>query len=497
MEDKSTEALLIDEELSPVITEQEGTALKPIVTDFVKGYVQNQDKPVKEWLERKLQENLPEKTPEEIQNITDDIISTLEVTETKQQSLEAAIRNGRSKESWFASETQKAVSAMSKKETVKYLSNLDEALNNANEALYRTITTKAGIVNQSANLDGFIAEQYHAQTFNLNAEATGSPYRAKVLEPNGKGYAKNSVDIEILDGNGKVVKRYQSKYCQDAKATLRAWLRGDYRGQQFLMPDGQQGGIFKKCTTVLEAPDGTTSKPLSKEDAKQMQNDAQNGTWEELNWNEYRTKDVAMGITKRAGNAVVQGAFIGAGFDIAQKLFRGEEIDGEEVVETALTTGADSGIKAAAAGAIKVGAEKGVIPAILKETSVAGNVAVVAIENVKVIGKMMSGELTGKEGIEKMEQTTVATLAGLSVSASGAALGASVGAVFGLVGSVVGGFIGGTVSYLAGSKIGETITKGVQKVRNAVVEGVKAVGRGITSFVSGVCDFVSSVFSWF
>lgn len=495
MEEKNLEELLIDEELSPVITVNNGSELKPIVEDFVEGYVQNQDKTIKEWLGQKLQENLPEKTPEEIQNITDDIIFSLEVTEKKQQSLEEAIKNGRSKESWFASETQKAVSAMSQKETVKYLSNLDEALNNANEALYRTITTKAGIVSQSANLDGFIAEQYHAQTFNMNAEATGSPYRAKVLEPNGKGYAKNSVDIEILDGNGRVVKRYQSKYCQDSKATLSAWLRGDYRGQQFLIPEGQQSGILKKCTTVLEAPDGTTSKPLSKEDAKQMQNDAQSGTWEEINWNEYWTKDVTKGIAKRAGNAAVQGAVIGAGFDIVQKLFKGEEIDGEEIVETALTTGADSGIKAATAGAIKVGAEKGIVPAILKETSVAGNVAVVAIENVKVIGKMMSGELTGKEGIEKMEQTTVATVAGLSASASGATVGATVGAVLGPVGSAVGSFFGGTVSYLAGSKIGETITKGVQKVRDTVVKGVKAVGKRISSFVSGVFDVVGEIFS--
>ena len=209
MEEKNIEELLIDEELSPVITVKNGAELKPIVADFVKGYVQNQDKTIKEWLRQKLQENLPEKTLEEIQNITDDIIFSLEVTEKKQQSLEEAINNGRSKESWFASETQKAVSAMSQKETVEYLSNLDEALNNANEALYHTITTKAGIVSQNANLDGFIAEQYHAQTFNMNAEATGSPYRAKVLEPNGKGYAKNSVDIEIVDSNGRVVKRYQ------------------------------------------------------------------------------------------------------------------------------------------------------------------------------------------------------------------------------------------------------------------------------------------------
>lgn len=55
MEDKEIEALLVDEELSPVITEKEGIALKEIVTDFVKGYAQNQDKPMKEWLRQKMQ----------------------------------------------------------------------------------------------------------------------------------------------------------------------------------------------------------------------------------------------------------------------------------------------------------------------------------------------------------------------------------------------------------------------------------------------------------
>jgi len=495
MNDKNIETLLIDEEWLPVMTEENGTELKPIVTDFVEGYVQNQDKPVKEWLEQKMQENFPEKTPEEIRNMTDDILSALDVTEKKQRSLEKAVNNGQSKESWFASEMQKAVSAMSKQETVKYLSNLDEALENANEALYRTVTTKTGDVSQCVNLDGFIAEQYHAQTFNLNAEATGSEYRAKVLGPDGKRYAKNSVDLEIVDGKGKVVRRYQSKYCQDAEATQRAFDQGDYSFQRKLIPEGQQEEILGKCTTFIEAPDGTTSKPLSKEAAKQLQKDAQSGKWEAANWNEYRTKDVARGIVKSAGNAAIQGAALGAGIDIAQKLFNGDEIDGEEVVETALTTGADSGIKAATAGAIKVGAEKGIIPSVLKETSVAANVAVVAIENVKVIGKMMSDELTGKEVIEKMEQTTVATVAGLSASAHGAALGTAIGAVFGPVGSAVGGFVGGTVSYLAGSKIGETITKGVQKVRDFVVSGIKTVASGISAVASGIWNGVKSFFS--
>ena len=126
---------------------------------------------------------------------------------------------------------------MSAQETAKYLTGLDNALQTANESLYSTITTQAGAISQNPRLDGFIAEQYHAQTFNLNAEATGSQYRAKVLEPNGNGYAKNSVDIVIVDANGKVVKRYQSKYCKYAKETERAFEQGDYVPSSYFMPN--------------------------------------------------------------------------------------------------------------------------------------------------------------------------------------------------------------------------------------------------------------------
>lgn len=73
-----------------------------------------------------------------------------------------------------------------------YLQGLDAALADANASLYRTIRTQAGAgpISQNPNLDGFIAEQYHAQTFNLNAKASGSPYRAKVLDPVDGKYAK-------------------------------------------------------------------------------------------------------------------------------------------------------------------------------------------------------------------------------------------------------------------------------------------------------------------
>lgn len=496
MDDKEkVEILAIDEELACSVDLDEAKALKPIQKKFMESYLEHKDTmPVEEWLRAEMAGNLPEYTSEEIAKMSDEIVATLKVQEEKKASLEKAIANGRSKESWFASETKAATSYMSVQETSKYLQRLDEALVDANKSLYRTIHTQAGAgpISQNPNLDGFIAEQYHTQTFNLNAEATGSPYRAKVLEPTGQGYAKNSVDIVIVDESGHTVKRYQSKYCKEAEATAKAFENGDYRGQQKLVPEGQEQGIAKKVTTVIEAPDGTTSTPLSKERAKELQHEAQSGKWDDLNWNEYKVKDLAVGISKQAGEAALMGAAIGAGFDVAQKVWNGEEIKGEDIIENAIISGADFGVKAAAAGALKVGVEKGIVTAIPKGTPAGtiANIAHVAVENVKIIGKMASGELTVKEGFQKMEQTTVSTVAGIVASAKGTAIGATIGSVFGPVGTVVGGFIGGTIGYMAGSKVGETVVKGAQKIREKAGEVVRSIARTASNAVRSASNVV-------
>lgn len=502
MNENESDILLLEEEYRPILIEEECAELKSILTEFVKCYVANRDKSVEEWLSQKMQEQLPEKQPGEIKKLTREIIETLEMNEKNQASLSDAVSNGRSKESWFASTTQKAFSAMSTQETAEYLAGLDGALQTANESLYRTITTQSGAISQNPRLDGFIAEQYHAQTFNMNAEAAGSSYRAKVLEPSGNGYTKNSVDIVIVDGDGKIVRRYQSKYCKNAKATERAFEHGDYRGQQKLVPEGQGSEIQKKSTSIIEAPDGITSNPLTKLRAEQMRDEAQSGNWNELNWNEYTTKDLALGIGKRAGYAALQGAAIGIGFDVAQKLYNGEEIEAEEVVETAVISGTDFGLKAAAAGALKVGVEKEIITVIPKGTpaGLLADIAYVAVEDIKVVGRIMSGELSFKEGIEKIEQTTVATTAGLAAMGKGATIGAAFGTAFGPAGIALGGFVGGTVGYMAGSKVGETVVKGAQKIRESAVEIAKTVvsnakdavcsiANGVESFCSGLAGF--------
>lgn len=132
-----------------------------------------------------------------------------------------------------------ATSHMSAQQSMEYMKALDNALADANAKMYQTLLTKEGLVKKSTNLDGYIAEQYHAQTFNLNAAAKGSKFHARVVELNGT-YSKNGVDIVIEDTTtGKVVRRYQAKYYQNSKVTEAAFEKGDYRGQQKLTPSDQ------------------------------------------------------------------------------------------------------------------------------------------------------------------------------------------------------------------------------------------------------------------
>lgn len=515
-ENKNSDTLLIDKDYEPVLTESEAREFKPILKDFVGAYAENHDKDVKEWLPKKIHEHLPEYSEKDVNDMTDAIILSIRVSDKCRDNLDEAQKKGITRESWLANQALNATSGMSAQEAAKYLTGLDNAISSANEAMRKTITTSEGLVNQNPHLDGFIAEQYHAQTFNLDAKVKGSKYHAEVLEPKpGERYGKNSVDIQIKDAAGKVVKRYQSKYCENAEATAKAFEKGDYRGQQKLVPEEQATEIPSKTTTRIEVEDGKiASKSLTKEDAKSLQNEAQKNGGIGFDYNDFDAKAFALQIGKRTALAGVQGAAISVGFDIAQKCWNGEKIDAKEEVKVALKSGADFGLKAATGAALKVGSEKGILKAIPKGTpaSVLANIAFVAIENVKVLAKAAAKKLTPREAVGKMADVTssavggligmgkgtgigsgVGTVAGTAVgTAIGSLLGGPVGAMAGAslglkIGSAVGGFVGGSVGYIAGSKFGKTIcdtSKSVVKtavsvaknVASAVVGGIKKVG---------------------
>ena len=493
--------LLIDDKYIDTISSVDEQKFQDIVTDFLNCYQQNKDKPYSMWLPQILQEKLPEKSTDEIKEISDDIISNMEVFENKHNSLNESVQKGQSKEGWFVNDIRKATSAYSLNETASFLSDLDSAMAEANANLYDVLLTKEGVISRNPSLDGYIAEEWHAQTFNLNAEVNGSIYRAEALKPKDGVFGKNSVDIVIKDiKTGKVVKRYQAKYYQNADATLEAFKKGDYRGQQKLVPDDQFDNISKKCSNVIEAPDGTKSTPLSKTNAQKLRDEAQSGNWKEFNWDKYATKDLVKGIGNQAKNAALLSAAISAIVHVATKKYKGEEIKAKEVAEVAIKSGADSGIKVALAGALKVGVEKNFIKGIAKGKS--GNVyaaiAFAAVENVKIGYEMYKGKLTTLEGLEKMERVTLSCVAGFAAMQIGAAkgaiaggkIGAFVGGLVGVkIGLAVGYIIGGALAFFAAEKTVDYTVKRCQEMRKIAWSTIKKEyqakknSRLVTSYV--------------
>ena len=356
-----------------------------------------------------------------------------------------------------------------------------------------TVSTRSGAVNRVPNLDGFIAEQHHADTFNLDAAAKGSPLRAEVLG----GQGKNSVDVVIKDGDGHIVRRYQAKYGQDSEATQKLFEKGDYRGQRKLVPSGQEGDI-QGSTGRLEA-DGVRSKPLTKDQAKRLQEKAQ----QEQESRQYDWNDVnRIEIAKLIGKQALVGAAIACGFQGARILgrrvwnfLRGKESppaneDLREFFESSVKSAAHVGAQTAVSGAVVVAAKSGWIK-VLKDTPAGRIVGIVhvAMENAKVLCKLAKGELNGEEALDAMGNCTASAVGGLVGAGKGMAMGAALGGLaLGPPGIMIGGFVGGVVCGMAGSKIGEAVWEGCKvidktaaKVRQAVVEGVaetvKSVGR--------------------
>lgn len=464
-----------------VFSAEECEKIKPIISDFLESYAANAEMPVKNWLTTKMKSELPDRSEHDIGVMVDDIIDTLQVSEEKHRSLESAIENGRQKESWFAKEVEKATSALSVQDTVKFMNDLGSAIDNANGAMVNTITTNAGAISMNPNLDGYIAEQFHAQTYNLNSIASGKAVYAEVLQPEGL-YPANGVDVVIKD-HGVIKARYQLKYGATAEDTIRYVNEGNYRGQQLVVPEEQVEAVQKafpnrKVSSSISY-DGVSSRPLTKSEAQALRDEAQSGRFKDWNWSEYTYKDIAIGMGKQVASASLMGAAIGAGMDVATKLYKGEEVKFSDVAKTAIVSGADFGVKSALAGALKVGAEKGVIKFIAKGTpaGLIANVVFVGVEDAKIMYKIATGKISAEEGFAKMEEVTVSTGAGLITMSNGAAIGASWGTVFGPIGTAVGGFIGGTVGYIGGSAVGKKVVEGSRIVREKAKSVVKSIAN--------------------
>ena len=437
---------------------------------------------------------------EEIVSTANEVVSGVEQANADKASLHAHLDAGKSKASWLAGKIEQGAAAAGVANVGDYAANIDRTLETANSGMYDAIMTRSGAVNRVPHLDGFIAEQHHADTFNLDAAAKGSPLRAEVLG----SQDKNSVDVVIKDGDN-IVRQYQSKYGQDAEATRKLFEKGDYTGQDRLVPSGQEGAV-PESTDVIEAA-GVRSEPLAKDDAKRLQEQAQ----QEQEIRQYEWNDVnRIEIAKSIGNQALVGAGLACGLQGARILgrriwnfLRGRENppaseDLREFFVSSVKSAGHVGVQTAVTGAVVVAARNGWVNTLKSVTgSTIAAIVHVGLENAKVLFKLAKGEMDGVEALDAMGNCTTSAVAGLAGAAvGGAAVGAQLGSLLGPPGTMVGGFVGAVTGYIAGSKIGEAVYEGGKAIAKTVAKVAKSVFEGAVETVKSVGRVLNPL-NWF
>lgn len=424
-----------------------------IIKKFLKSYAENEKsqdkKDLKTWLISELQNELPNKKVEDIEKIATELITGIEIYYQKKKEVEkyqsVGITNGdyvgneilekvadeieeaeiidtkeviedmkeasnilsqynetMIYETAAIKESQLVANVLSANSVNNYVDSVNTVIDNANKTMMESVTTKAGMINQNPNLDGFIFEEYHAGTFNIDAAVKQKSYHAEALKPElGETYGKNSIDL-IIEDTDKYVKKYSAKAYKNANESAKAFydkVTGyKYKFQSKLVPTDQTGDIANSVDKIKF--NNVESKGITKAEIKDIQKNLQSGnkTGDILNFKkDVNTISISKQIGKQAMLNGTMGVGIGMAANIGVNLITGKEVEAEEVIEVGIKTGASMGMATAVAGGIRVAVEKKVIPTVFSRMLTNNTIGAIAAASMDIIGtafKLGSGEIS-------------------------------------------------------------------------------------------------------
>ena len=535
-----------------------------IIQKFLRSYAENEKsqdkKDLKTWLVFELQNELPNKKVEDIEKIATELISGIEIYYTKKKEVEKyqslGITNGdyvgneilekvadeieeaeivdtkeiiadmqeasnvlsqyneaMIYETAAIKEPQLVANILSANSVNNYVDTINTAIDNANKTLMESVTTKVGTINQNPNLDGFIFEEYHAGTFNVDAAVKQKSYHAEALKPElGETYGKNSIDI-VIEDSGKYVKKYSAKAYKNANETAKSFydkITGyKYKFQSKLVPTDQTKEIVNSVDKIKF--DNVESKGITKTEIKNIQSELQSGN-KKTDIFSFKKDVNTISISKQIGKqAMVNGTMglgIGMAANIGANIITGKGLEAEEVIEAGIKTGASMGMATAVAGGIRVAVEKKVIPTVFSRVLTNNTIGAIAAVSMDIIGtafKLGSGEISLGKAVKDIGKSVGAAYGAIVASGWGYAGGMAIAGMIGLgtigaVGTILGvgvAVVAGAVCATVGSKVAGAIASGIGAVAGTIVDGavgiVKAGKEVVKSVASGVWNGVKAV----
>lgn len=528
-----------------------------IIQKFLRSYAENEKsqdkKDLKTWLVSELQNELPNKKAEDIEKIATELISGIEIYYTKKKEVEKyqslGITNGdyvgneilekvadeieeaeivdtkeiiedmkevsnilsqyneaMIYETAAIKEPQLVANVLSTKFVNNYIDTVNTAIDNANKTIIESVTTKAGTINQNPNLDGFIFEEHHAGTFNIDASVKQKSYHAEALKPElGETYGKNSIDI-VIEDSGKYVKKYSAKAYKNANETAKSFydkITGyKYKFQSKLVPTDQTKEIVNSVDKIKF--DNVESKGVTKTEIKNIQSELQSGN-KKIDIFSFKKDVNTISISKQIGKQAMVNGTMGLGIgmvaNIGANIITGKGLEAEEVIEAGIKTGASMGMATAVAGGIRVAVEKKVIPTVFSRVLTNNTIGAIAAVSMDIIGtafKLGSGEITLGKAVKDIGKSVGAAYGAIVASGWGYAGGMAIAGMIGLgtigaVGTILGvgvAVVAGAVCATVGSKVAGAIANGIGTVVETIVDGavdiIKAGKEVVKSLASGV-----------
>lgn len=484
------------------ISQSEVKSLKELFARNLKSYKEkNPSITDREWLETLFRTEFPEDSDEKIKQDAFEIVESIKTYDECLESVNESALKGISKERWLANKMQEAAVGVSVNQFGESLQELDDILYKKNMQMAEALRRNAdGHIKMSYNLDGNIAEHMIASSTETSGMIQGENIEVTVRDV----FTSDSVDVRAKNLDTGKYQNYQLKFGKDAKATIDLIERGNYDNQRLIVPQEQlaevqahflEKGSNKTISDHIEAW-GAEGKAFTKEEMKSLQNAAQqDGLMPSMDYTHYQTKDLALNIGKNTSTMALQSMAITTGFNVVSQALSGENIEADELVQIAIKTGADTSLKTITAGTLQVAIRKGIIKFISSTTpaGVIANIACVGIENLKILKKIATGELSLSKGIDHMGRTTISMVGGLIGAAKGATTGAAMAAWIPVVGpglAVLTGVIGGMIGYFGGSKVGEVVYTTAKKVADTA----RKISKGAVETLKRGAERVSEDF---
>lgn len=342
---------------------------------------------------------------------------SLEVLDDHQLSLERGVAAGAAHHAGSAA-LERSIAAKRIQNDPTWNQTLKDAASPGNGLI-----TNQGELSGNPNSQGFAAEHKVINTFNAQAAAAESPYRAVSTESFGGSTSKNSPDIQIIDlQTGEVVDEIQVK--SGSHQYVSSSISNDRYGEMHKLHNLEVGSVDGGSHTYT-SPDQRVQIGFSQHEALQIAQDPHgyvDNQRTQLNQQAIEGNVCATAQTLTAGSLAGAGMSAAGGFaECFGAIARGDVNRSETILKSIPERAKDGALRSLGRAGVMAATQ-----ALLGLNPVAAGAGLVSVDMVRCFGSILNGQQKAEEAFRDITPRTLGTMVTVSLCMANPAIVAGI-----------------------------------------------------------------------